>query len=84
MYVANLDGLSYAIYSVGKTKDECRQNMVRAFSEYVKFFQSNVEQWIEDIGENLNDYNNDIWTFLHDYYGVHMFDITKGYALGWE
>lgn len=84
MYVASLNGLSYEIYSIGKTKEECEQNMVQGFLKYVKTYGHTVEEWIEDCSTNLNDYNNDVWTFLHEYYGVHIFDITKGYALGWE
>ena len=84
MYVASLDALGYEIHSVGKTKEECKQNIVKGFLEYVKFFGYTVEEWIEGEDERLSDYNNDIWTFLHEYYGVHMFDVTKGYALGWE
>lgn len=84
MYIASLDALSYEIHSIGKSKEECRQNMVKGFLRYVEWCGYTVEQWIEDNGESLSEYNNDIWTFLHEYYGVHMFDITKGYALGWE
>ena len=84
MYVASLDGLSYEIRSIGKTKEDCKRNMVIGFVRYVEHFHNTVEEWIEYTGVDFNDYDNDIWTFLHEYYGVHMFDITKGYALGWE
>ena len=84
MYIASLDALSYEIHSIGKTKKECQQNMVKGFLSYVEFSGCTLEEWIEDCNESLNNYNNDVWTFLHEYYGVHMFDITKGYALGWE
>jgi hypothetical protein len=50
----------------------------------VESFGHTVEEWVEGCRENLSDYNNDVWTFLHEYYGVHLYDITKGYALGWE
>ena len=84
MYIASLDALSYEIHSIGKTKEECQQNMVNGFLEYVEFSGCTLEEWIEQSSVDFNDYDNDVWTFLRDYYGVHMFDITKGYALGWE
>jgi histidinol phosphatase-like PHP family hydrolase len=58
--------------------------MVKGFENYVKSYHSSVEEWISGIGEDLSDYENDVFTFLQQYYTVHMFDITKGYALGWE
>lgn len=84
MYIASLDSLSYEIHSVGQTKEECQQNMVKGFLHYVKWCGYTVGEWIEDCNTNLSDYNNDVWTFLHEYYGVHMYDVAKGYALGWE
>ena len=84
MYIASLDSLSYEIHAIGKTEEECKLNMVIGFTRYVKSFRNTVDRWIEECGENFNDYNNDVWTFLHEYYGVHLYDITKGYALGWE
>jgi hypothetical protein len=84
MYIASLDELSYSIHSIGQTKKECQQNLVKGFLHYVESYHTTVEQWVEEVGEDFNDYNNDVWTFLYEYYGVHMFDITKGYALGWE
>lgn len=84
MYIASLDALSYEIHSIGKTENECKQNMVKGFLHYVEFYGDTLEGWVADCDTNLSEYNNDVWTFLHEYYGVHMFDITKGYALGWE
>ena len=84
MYIASLDALSYEIHSIGKTKKECQQNMVAGFLRYVEQYGYTVEEWLTSCNTNLLNYNNDVWTFLHEYYGVHMFDITKGYALGWE
>lgn len=84
MYIASLDGLQYEVYAVGKTEAECKKNMIKAFLHYVESYHTTVEQWVEDVREDFGEYNNDIWTFLSDYHGVHMFDITKGYALGWE
>lgn len=84
MYIASLDSLGYEIHAIGKTEEECKRNMVIGFNRYVKSFHNTVDRWIEESGENFNDYNNDVWTFLHEYYGVHLYDITKGYVLGWE
>lgn len=84
MYIASLDALGYEIHSIGKTKEECQQNMVVGFLRYVEFSGCTLEEWIEQCEENLSNYNCSIWTFLHEYYGVHIFDISKGYALGWE
>ena len=84
MYIASLDALSYEIHSIGKTKEECQQNMVKGFLRYIESYGNTVEEWVEGCRENLDNYNNDVWTFLHEYYGVHLYDITKGYALGWE
>jgi histidinol phosphatase-like PHP family hydrolase len=84
MYVASLTSLSYEILAVGKTESECKQNMVKGFENYVKSYHSSVDEWISGLGEDLSDYENDVFTFLQQYYAVHMFDITKGYALGWE
>ena len=84
MYIASVCGMEYEVYAIGKTEEECEQNIVKGFLNYVKSYRTTVEQWVEDIGEDFNNYDNDVYTFLSDYYGVHMFDITKGYALGWE
>jgi hypothetical protein len=62
MYIASLDGLSYEIHSVGKTQDECKQNMVKGFLKYVESYGHTVEEWVEGCRESLNDYNNDVWT----------------------
>ena len=84
MYVATLTALKYSLNAIGNTQEECRQNLIRGFKQYMKSYRVTFGKWLEDIGVDYADYNNDMWTFLHDYYGVNMFDITKGYALGWE
>lgn len=84
MYIASLDSLSYEIHSVGETIDECIHNMVKGFLHYVNHYGCSAKEWIEECNEDFSNYNNDVWTFLHEYYGVHMYDISKGYALGWE
>lgn len=84
MYIASICGTEYEVYAIGKTEEECKKNLIKAFLHYVKSYHTTVEEWVENIREDFGEYNNDVWTFLIDYYGVHMFDITKGYALGWE
>ena len=84
MYIASLDELAYEIHAIGTTEEECKQNMVKGFLRYAESYRYTVEEWVEYVQEDFSDYNNDVWTFLNDYYGVHMYDITKGYDLGWE
>ena len=84
MYIASLLELRYEIYAVGHTKEECKTNLVEGFKQYLKSYHTTLEEWLEDLTENYADYNNDTWTFLNEYYGVRMFNVDKGYALGWE
>ena len=84
MYIASLDGFSYEIYAVGKTEEECKANLIKGFKQYLKSYHTTFKEWLADCEVNYSDYNRDMWTFLHEYHGIHMFDITKGYALGWE
>ena len=84
MYIASLLDLNYEIYAVGKTEEECKANLIKGFKHYLKSYHTSFDELLADITENFEDYNNDIWTFLNEYYGAHMFNVTKGYALGWE
>ena len=85
MYVAHISDLKYDIYAIGKTESELKKNTVKAFEEYLKGFRTSVEEFVEqECNENLANYNNSVWNFLREYLGVHTFNITKGYALGWE
>lgn len=84
MYIASLDGLSYEVYAVGKTEEECKANLIKGFKRYLKSYHTTFKEWLADCDVNYSEYNRDMWTFLHEYHGVHMFNITKGYALGWE
>ena len=84
MYIASLLDLKYEIYAVGKTEEECKANLIKGFEQYMKSYHITFNEWLEEINEDYADYDKDMWTFLHDYYGVHMLNITKGYALGWE
>ena len=84
MYLAVITGLSYNIYAVGKTKNECCDNLSTAFQGYVAQYGSSVEEWVARCGEDFAEYDNNILKFLYEYYGYHFHDITKGYAFGWE
>ena len=84
MYIASLDGLKYEVYAVGKTKEECKANLIKGFKQYMKDYHMTLEEWLANCNVDYSDYDRDMWTFLYEYHGVHMFDITKGYALGWE
>ena len=84
MYVASLLGLSYDIYAIGKTKEECKANAVKAFEKYLKAYEYTLEAFCEDRRIDLKEYDNGVATLLEEYYGLNMFDVTKGYALGWE
>ena len=84
MYIASLLDLKYEIYAVGQTKEECKANLLKGFKQYLKGYHVTFKEWLEEINVDYADYNKDMWTFLAEYYGVHMFDVSKGYALGWE
>jgi hypothetical protein len=83
MYVATME-LKYEIIAVGTTEKECKANLVKAFKQYMKAYKTTLTEWLTELNVNYSDYHRDLYTFLHEYYGVHMFDVTKGYALGWE
>lgn len=77
--------LKYEIYAIGETEEECRENLLKGFKQYLKSYHITFEEWVKNSGEDfLDDYNNDMWTFLDEYYGVRIYDVTKGYALSWE
>lgn len=84
MYIASLLDLKYEIYAVGQTKEECKANLITGFKKYMQGYKVTFKEWLAEINVEYADYNEDMWTFLEEYYGVRMFDITKGYALGWE
>ena len=85
MHIAHIMGLKYDVYAIGKTESELKRNTVKAFEEYLKGFHSTVDEFVEqECNETLANYGNSVWVFLREYLGVHTFDITKGYALGWE
>ena len=50
----------------------------------MKGYHTTFKEWLADCEVDYSDYNRDMWTFLNEYHGVHMFDITKGYSIGWE
>lgn len=85
MYIGIVRDLSYELYAVGKTKEECKANMCKAFERYMKAYEyANLEEFLEDHNIDSEEYGNDVLTLLEEYYGLNMFDVTKGYALGWE
>jgi predicted RNase H-like HicB family nuclease len=85
MYIAHITALKYDIYSVGKTKAELIENTLIAFEKYLEGFHTTIGEFVEqECNESLENYNNSVWVFLREYLGVHTYDITKGYALGWE
>ena len=84
MLIMSVLDLEYEVYAVGKTEKECKANLLKGFQEYLKGYQMTLEEFLENARINFEDYNNDIWTVLEEYFGVRTYDITKGYTLGWE
>lgn len=85
MYLGIVRDLSYELYAVGKTEKECKTNIRKAFDDYLKGYDyANLDEFLEDHTINLEEYGNDVLTMLEEYYGLNIFDVTKGYALGWE
>lgn len=85
MYIGIVRDLSYELYAVGKTKKECKANIGKAFERYMKAYgYANLDEFLEDHDIDLEEYGNNVLTMLEEYYGLNMFDVTKGYALGWE
>ena len=85
MYIGIVRDLSYELYAVGKTEDECKANLAKAFADYLKGYDyANLDEFLEDHHIDLDEYENDVLIMLEEYYGLHTFDVSKGYALGWE
>ena len=84
MYIAHIRDLGYEVYAVGKTEAECKDNIIKAFLNYLIHYRVTLDEWLEGINVSMSDYNYDMWRFLNEYYGASMFNITKGYAFGWE
>lgn len=85
MYIGIVRDLSYELYAVGKTKEECKSNLVKAFEDYLKGYNyADLDEFLENHGINLEEYGNDVFIMLQEYWGMHIFDVSKGYALGWE
>ena len=84
MYLGIVRDLSYELYAVGKTEKECKANIGKAFAKYLEGYHLTLDEFLEDRDINLEDYGNDVLIMLEEYFGLHTFDITKGYALGWE
>lgn len=85
MYIGIVRDLSYELYAVGKTKEECKANLCKAFNDYLKGYNyANLDEFLENHGIDLKEYDNDVLTMLEEYWGLATFDVSKGYALGWE
>lgn len=85
MYIAHIGDLAYDIYAVGKTETELIGNTIVALEKYLAGYHTNINEFIEkECNETLENYGNSVWNFLKEYLGVHTYNITKGYALGWE
>lgn len=84
MYIGIVHDLSYELYAVGKTQKECKANMIEAFKDYLKGYNLTLDEFLEDHRIDLQEYDNNVLTMLEEYYGLNMFDVSKGYALGWE
>lgn len=85
MYLGIIRDLSYELYAVGKTKEECKENLCKAFRDYLKGYgYADLDEFLEEHSIDLEEYGNDVLTMLEEYYGLNTFDIAKGYALGWE
>lgn len=76
--------LKYEVRAIGNTAEECKENLLKGFQSYLKGYGVSLEEFLNNSQINFEDYNNDIWTLLDEYYGVRIYDITKGYALDWE
>lgn len=84
MYIGIVRDLSYELYAVGKTQKECKANLLEAFKSYLKGYNLTLDEFLDDHRIDLNEYDNNVLTMLEEYYGLNIFDVTKGYALGWE
>lgn len=84
MYLGIVRDLSYELYAIGKTKKECKANILKAFDVYLDNYRLTLDEFLEDRGIDLEEYDNEVLTMLEEWFGLNIFDITKGYALGWE
>ena len=85
MYLGIVRDLSYELYAIGKTKEECKANICKAFDDYLKAYDyTDLDEFLEDHHIDLEEYGNDVLTMLEEYYGLNRFDVTRCYALGWE
>lgn len=69
--------LNYELLAVGRTEQECMDNLIAEFETWAT---DGVEEWVTNVAnENFEDYDNDTWTFLHDYYGAYV-QLVKGHS----
>lgn len=74
VYIAILE-LNYDLIAVGNSKDECKDNLVKAFTKWAEEHPDagSVEAWVNNIaGEDFSDYDFDTFRFLSEYYGFSM------------
>lgn len=84
LFICLCDALQYDIYAVGSTKEEAQQRLTDAFISYVEKLGHTFNSWIEFQEEDFEDYGNDPFRFITEYHGTRTYDISKGYAFGWE
>ena len=73
------------INSDSKAKSELKANVVKAFKQYLAGYHTTVKEFVEnECNESLANYDHSVWNFIREYVGVRTYNITKGYALGWE
>lgn len=48
----------------------------------MKDYRITFKEWLTEINVNYADYGKDMYTFLNQYYGVRIVNVSKGYAIG--
>ena len=84
MYLGIVRDLSYELYAVGETEKECKARIGKAFKKYLEGYNLTLDEFLEDRDIDLEEYGNDVLVMLEEYFGLNVFNITTGYALGWE
>lgn len=86
IYVGMLE-LDYKLVSVGKTKEEAKQNLIKCFTDWIDRYPSeygikNIEDWVSNIAQtDFFDYDFDTWEFLEEFYGAYIQEVNNGYAV---
>ena len=74
VYIAILE-LNYDLIAVGNSRDECKDNLVKAFTKWAEEHPDagSAENWVSNIaGEDFSDYDFDVFRFISEYYGLSM------------